>query len=116
MSRRKLTMFLVFAFVFGVYMIIMDPFNGSKLIEDIPFGYTLLFKVNILLLSSFLIILNNVVMDMIVDDEYKIDDRTLAKLASANSTSAATLLLAKAIRYVSSSIIIFGVLYYCSGE
>ena len=55
-------------------------------------------------------------MDMIVDDEYKIDDRTLAKLASANSTSAATLLLAKAIRYVSSSIIIFGVLYYCSGE
>ncbi len=55
-------------------------------------------------------------MDMIVDDEYKIDDRTLARLAGANSTSAATLLLAKAIRYVASSIIIFGVLYYCSGE
>lgn len=116
MSLRKIVLLISIAIVFGFYMIVMDPFSNSKMLEDIPFGYALLFSLKVFLLAAFLIVLNNIIMDVLMDDEYRLDDKELAKLAAMNSRSAANLMIAKSIRYMSSAIIVLGVLIYCSKE
>lgn len=95
-------------------MLITDSNSSISILEDISYGYKLVYLTQVFLISSTLIVGNHLLLDFILDKTYGKDEEDLTRLSCKSAEGASKVLLSRSIRYIASAIIILGVMYFTS--
>lgn len=113
---RQTIIFAVSFLLLVTYMILMDPFTDSTVLENIPYGIALLFLVKVFLLIIVLTTMLHILLDYVLDKTYGgVGESELVEIALKDPQAAASVLNSRSLRYIADAIIVLGVLVYSSG-